>query len=186
MIKNSQKQTGSVLIVIIIILVVVLVGALGFIFYQNFINKNAVTQGSKVDTQLEENDSGITTETSEYTIDDAVAGINKTLLDKGCSGAGVSSDIAKDSFEEVEDSDQYSYQGGVSRINKKLSHTYVQYGCGSQGSVALLKKTDDVWTLISEDARIYPMCASVRGQGFPASIVDKCYTDDRATEPVAI
>jgi hypothetical protein len=137
-------------------------------------------------TQSEEKDSSSITDTSVYTIDDAVAGINKTLLENGCSGAGVSSDIAKDSFEEVEDSDQYSYQGGVSRINKKLSHAYVQYGCGSQGSGALLKKTDDAWALVSEDARVYPMCASIRGQGFPTSVVDKCYVDDRATEPVAI
>jgi len=30
------------------------------------------------------------------------------------------------------------------------------------------------------------MCDNVRGQGFATPIIDKCYTDDRATEPVAI
>jgi len=39
MIKNSLRQKGSTHVVIIIILVFVLLGALGFIFWQNFINK---------------------------------------------------------------------------------------------------------------------------------------------------
>jgi len=43
MIKNSQKQTGSALVVAIIILVVALIGALGFIFWQNHINKTTNT-----------------------------------------------------------------------------------------------------------------------------------------------
>lgn len=121
-----------------------------------------------------------------YTFDDAVAGINKALLEKGCSGSGISEAISKDAFKEVDDSTPYSYQGGVSKINTDLSYAFVQYGCGSQGSVALLKKIDNEWMLVSEDARVYPMCDSVRGQGFPISVIDMCYPDDRAAEPVAI
>lgn len=40
MIKNSHKQTGSAHVVIIIILVVALLGTLGFVLWQNFINKD--------------------------------------------------------------------------------------------------------------------------------------------------
>lgn len=39
MIKNSRMQTGSAHVIIVIILVVALLGALGFIFWQNFIDK---------------------------------------------------------------------------------------------------------------------------------------------------
>lgn len=181
---NSRKQNGSIHLVIIIILVVALLGALGVIFYQNFINKDTTTQDFMVGTQSVEDDSDSPIET--YTFDNAVTDINKTLLEKGCGGSGMSSAIATDTFKEVDDSTQYTYQRGVSKINAGLSYAFVQYGCGSQGSVALLKKTNDEWILVSEDARMYPMCDSIRGQGFPSSIIDKCYIDDRATEPVAI
>ena len=43
MTKNSQKQSGSTVAVVVIVLVVALIGALGFIFWQNFINKTADT-----------------------------------------------------------------------------------------------------------------------------------------------
>jgi hypothetical protein len=119
-------------------------------------------------------------------LDDAVTGINKTLLAEGCNGSGIGSPLAENMFKQVADSDKFEYQGGMSKINDGLSYAYVQYGCGSQGDVALLKKTGDTWKLVNEDARVYPMCDIVRGQGFPISIVDKCYVDNRATDPVAI
>jgi len=43
MTRNSQKQTGSALIVVVIIAVVVVIGALGFIFWQNHMDKTANT-----------------------------------------------------------------------------------------------------------------------------------------------
>lgn len=46
MIKNSHKQIGSAHIVIVVVLVILLVGALGFIFWQNYMVKN--TQQSPV------------------------------------------------------------------------------------------------------------------------------------------
>jgi len=186
MIKNSQKQTGSAHVVIIIILILALLGTLGFIFWQNYINKDLANQNSTTGIQSVEDDSVSTYQAALYTLDDAVAGINKTLLESGCSDSGVSNAILKNAFKQVSDSDPYTYQGGASKINTGLSYAFVQYGCGSQGSVALLKKANDTWILISEDARGYPMCEIVRGQSFPVSIVEKCYVDDRATDPVAI
>jgi hypothetical protein len=186
MIHNSQKQTGSAHIVIVIILVLALLSALGFVLYQHFTNKDSANKDSSETTQSAEGGLDSAIEAPPYTFDDALTGINKTLLVKGCSGSGVSEAITKDMFKEVDDSESYTYQGGLSKINSGLSYAFVQYGCGSQGSVALLKKTNDEWTLVSEDARVYPMCDNVKGQGFPASIIDKCYTDNLATEPVAI
>lgn len=46
MIKTSQNQTGSAHVLIVVILVVALLGALGFIFWQNLINK----EKTKIDT----------------------------------------------------------------------------------------------------------------------------------------
>lgn len=43
MIKNSSKQTGSAHVIIVVILILALVGTLGFIFWQNFIHKEAAT-----------------------------------------------------------------------------------------------------------------------------------------------
>ncbi len=54
MIKNSQKQTGSAHVVIITILVLALLGALGFIFYQNFIKAKTDTANSVATTEAEE------------------------------------------------------------------------------------------------------------------------------------
>ena len=49
MIKNSHKQTGSAQLIIVIILAVLLVGALGYIFWQNFIDKGTQDPGSTKD-----------------------------------------------------------------------------------------------------------------------------------------
>ncbi len=55
MIKPSLNEKGSAHIVIIVILVVVLIGVLGFIFWQNFINKEAanVAETSTGDNETE-------------------------------------------------------------------------------------------------------------------------------------
>ncbi len=37
--KNPSKQTGSARIIVLVILVVVMLGTLGFVFWQNFVNK---------------------------------------------------------------------------------------------------------------------------------------------------
>ena len=46
MIKNSQRQTGSAHVVIIIILVITVLGLLGFVFWQNFLNKESLVNNS--------------------------------------------------------------------------------------------------------------------------------------------
>lgn len=186
MIKNSSKQTGDVHVTVIVILLIAILGALGYVFYESFIKESPVTEVSKTKTLSAQDSSKSDAEAPTYTLDDAVTGISKILEEAACEGSGMKTPLATDSFKEVKDSDQFHYQGGMNRINTSFSYAYTQYGCGSQGSVALLKKVGDTWKIVSEDARIYPMCDKVRGQGFPSSIVDKCYVDDRATEPTAL
>jgi len=50
MIKNSSHQKGSAHVVIIVILVVALLGALGFVFWQNFMNKDSKEESVKQTT----------------------------------------------------------------------------------------------------------------------------------------
>ena len=53
MIKNSQKQVGSIYVVIVIILIIALIGVLGFIFWQNFIKTKTDTVDSIATTEIE-------------------------------------------------------------------------------------------------------------------------------------
>lgn len=183
MIKNSSSQNGSAFAVIIIVLVVATVSALGFIFWQSNIKHDNVAQDSKTN---QANKTAPIIEKESYVLTEAVKEINTVLSTQVCGFQGSATDLNESDFIKVSDTNIFSYQGGKSFIDEKFKYAYVQYGCGSQGSVALLKRTDDNWKLISDDARIYPMCEAVRGEGFPVSIVDKCYEDNRATEPVAI
>lgn len=174
--KKYEKQSGNAFIIVII--GVIIVAVLGFIFWQNFVKQAPKTQTTTSDNQA--------TSQKPTTLDGTVAGINKTLLAQACSGRGLSKAVDKSAFKQVSDSDQFSYESGTSLINTEFTYAYVQYGCGTQGSDALLEKSGDTWKLVSEDARIYPMCDTIRGQGFPSSIVDKCYVDDKSADPVAI
>jgi hypothetical protein len=183
MVKNSYSQNGSTFAVILIVLVVSIAGSLGFIFWQNSAKPDNVTQNNKTDQTKGSTPSAIK---DSDTLNNAVTDINTVLSGQVCGNQGEATDLGENNFIIVADTQTFNYQGGKSFISERLDYAYVQYGCGSQGSGALLKRADDAWRLISNDARAYPICEAVRGEGFPMSIVDKCYEDDRATEPVAI
>lgn len=51
--KSRQSQTGSAHLAIIIVLVVALLGALGFVFWQNFINKPVANQSGTAQTSTQ-------------------------------------------------------------------------------------------------------------------------------------
>lgn len=74
-----RSQSGSVHIVIVIVLVVVLLGALGFIFYQNFVQKQPAT--TNISNQIASKK--VETLTAQYfTIDYPVdAGIQKSTIE---------------------------------------------------------------------------------------------------------
>lgn len=75
----------------------------------------------------------------QYTLDNAITDINKVLASSGCSGKG-GVQAEKADFVQVDNSAQFNYQGGKSLINNELTYAYTQYGCGTSGSVGLLKK----------------------------------------------
>lgn len=183
-----QEKSGNKQLITIIILVITVLGLLGFIFWQNFLKSDPISQSSTVDKTQKVTPSTATpsAKVKAYTIDDALTGINKLLAAEACRVNVSASVMNKNSFKQVNDSDRFDYKAGESLINNDFTYAFAQYGCGSSGSIGLLKRSDDSWKLVSEDARTYPMCAKVRGQGFPSSIIDKCYVDARATDPVAI
>jgi hypothetical protein len=184
MVKSSSSQNGSAFIVVIIILAVAIVSVLGFVFWQNFNHGSYGTTNQNSTKVDEKSESDEPAQELAYTLQNAIDDIYKVISTKGCGGNGTADAIL--SFEQVPDQGEFKYAGGKSFINKGLSHAYVQYGCGSQGVVALLMKDKDSWTLLNEDARTYPMCAVVLGKKFPSSVVDKCYENDSSTEPVNI
>lgn len=53
-VKKSQNQTGSAHVVIIVILVLAIMGLLGFVFWQNFIQKKATTTTSTTTTVVDQ------------------------------------------------------------------------------------------------------------------------------------
>lgn len=68
MIKNTYKQTGSAHVAIIAILIVALIGALGFIFWQKYTEKNAETQSTaQTATANQKDDSATSTQADRYT-----------------------------------------------------------------------------------------------------------------------
>lgn len=65
---NKQKQDGSAHIVAIVILIIALVGTLGFVFWQNFLNKkDSADNVAQTDNSSKESTSEVTTKT--FTVD---------------------------------------------------------------------------------------------------------------------
>lgn len=179
---SMAHQKGFAHAFLIIGLVVALIGALGFVFWQNFIYKEpVVTKTEVVEVEKDDSKSENIVQEPAYSFQDAIEEIQKVVSAEGCIGSGASDDSF--SFTQVSDEGKFT---GKNVVNEKLTHAYMAYGCGSQGVSALLKKEGSSWMLLNEDARIYHMCKVVRGQGFPSSVVDKCYENDRSTEPARI
>ena len=178
MVKNSHKQKSSACIVIIVILIIVLLGALGFAFWQNFSSKSE--PGSNPAKIASDDSAQEASRPTPYALSNAVRDINATLKESVCSG---NAQVKEDDFIQVKDTDGFEYQGGKTIIDQQFNYAYVQYGCGSQGGVALMKRVQTDWKIVSEDARIYPMCEAIEGESFPSAIVDKCYDTTVSTEP---
>jgi len=73
MINKTLSQKGSTHIVIIVILVIALLGTLGFVFWQNFINKSTPqinNDTSKTDNKQQENTNKDTQKSNRLTLND--------------------------------------------------------------------------------------------------------------------
>lgn len=190
---RKNEQGFGVVEILMIIVIIGLMIAVGWLFFDRQGNKqtdNTTTTNQPQQTQEESKkdekaQTGSVAKVLSYTLDDAVNDINKTLSSESCRGGGTGQ-VVKSDFKVVDDSAQFNYQGGKSIISNDFTYAYTQYGCGTQGSVGILKKIGDNWRLVSEDAMIYPMCAKVRGHGFPASVIDKCFADENAIDPVKL
>lgn len=72
--SKLKNQSGSAHIIVVIILVVALMGALGFVFYQNFIQKTNTTETATVDDEVKSDSNnvanGTTTVYKTYTMDE--------------------------------------------------------------------------------------------------------------------
>lgn len=69
MIINSHKQTGSAHVAIVAILVILLIGALGFIFWQNYITKNEQQPSTvQVATGNSKKDEGVLVQDERYSV----------------------------------------------------------------------------------------------------------------------
>ncbi len=180
---QKEKKGFGVIEVVLVIVIVGLLGVIGWMLYDKQQDHTDSTANSA--QQVEQSETVPAVVELQYTLDNAVGDINKTLASQSCDGSGAGQ-VVKADFNVVDGTAPFDYQGGKSIINNDLTFAFTQYGCGSQGSVGLLKKTDAGWVLVSENARIYPLCTEVRGQGFPVSVVDKCYADDNAADPEAI
>lgn len=145
---------------------------------------NDTALGVSVSSQMNDLSASIkrAKETPAYTLNNAVGGINSALAADTCDGKA---SVRQEDFIQVKDTDPFEYHGGKSLIDQHFDFAYVQYGCGSQGSVALMKRLGESWKIISSDARVYPMCAAIRNEQFPLAIVDKCY-EAGSTDPTAI
>jgi hypothetical protein len=66
MFKDSSSQTGSAHVIIIVVLVVALIGALGFVFWQNFIQNDVNTSDNETQSKKTNNDQAF--DTSVHTI----------------------------------------------------------------------------------------------------------------------
>lgn len=177
-----KHQTGSSHVVLIVGLIVALIGALGFIFWQNFIHQESPRKEVEVIRSTSES-GGEKGAAQQYTLNDAVTGINAVLKTAACSGSGAVTD--EGAYRTVQTTDPYVYEGGKSTIDATYTYAYVQYGCGSSGSSAFMKRESGEWKLIEETAVVYPTCENIRGQGFPSSVVEQCVPRG-AVNPVAI
>jgi hypothetical protein len=108
---KKSKQTGSAHIVIVIVLVLALLGALGFVFWQNFVNKPA-TQGA------------VTSSTSQTALND------KTLLisEWGVKGSYDAKDLS---------SVNYTFSGGG---NNRITLTAANLpdNCGGLNGIGVI------------------------------------------------
>lgn len=169
-----MKQQGFAHAVLIVGMAVALIGALGFIFWQNFIYTEPTAKVNEV-----------TTVEKSYTLADAKQDI-KVVLAADSSSCAESDDskLSIAEYETVDSNGVYTEPLGKSAITDDFSFARVIFGCGTQGFGGYLARTNSEWSLVDESAS-YPLCSKIRTASFPAVLVDQCYRDD-GSGPVSV
>jgi hypothetical protein len=174
------KQKGFAHTLLIIGLALTLMGALGFIFWQNFIYKEPVT--TKTEFVKGESDKKSSNEPKK--MEASKAPLTKpalaAALPDGCS-LGISDgshdfDIRK--LTKVTKSSpslgplKYRQHG---RINEDRNWTYVAGGCGSSAGAFVLKDNASTWKLVAyHTGDAWFGCEKVDGLNIPKEVVGLC------------
>ncbi len=176
----KSQQIGFAHAFLIIGLIVALVGALGFIFWQNFIHKEPVvtkTEVVKTDSNNKANDESQKTEVSKAPLTKAAL---VEALPNGCS-LGISdgsNDFDVNKLTKVIKSGpslgpiEYKQHG---RINENQTWVYVAGGCGSNAGAFALKDDAGTWKLVAyHTGDAWFGCEKVDGLDIPKEVVGLC------------
>lgn len=175
----------KVFLIVVIVMAVLLLGALGYVVVDKRINGGgSEAGGNDAPVESSRNEEAKVKTADKYSLKNAASEINTVLASRLCGNGLI--EITAEDFTVADEKETFEYEDGKSRIDPSLSFAYVQYGCGSQGGVALMKRNKGQWALVSSDLRMYPLCGSVRDRGFPASVIDKCYENTGAKQPVTL
>lgn len=195
MAQADIKQRGSAHVVIIICLVIALITALGWIFWQNFVHKEA----TKKDTELvvvkkhdtATNDSITEPSSTQFSqadlskANDVVKNVNDCSVNSGThSNVLILSDreyindqsqvvLSSGKIQSLGDSSVSKYIGAV---NDKNTWLLLTGGCGSQASFFILKKDNSAWKLIQESGNNIFDCSTIDGTSISSDgFLKKCY-----------
>ena len=177
------QQKGFAHAFLIIGLALALAGALGFIFWQNFIYEKPVPNKA---VAIESNGGSDNNTQADKPVENTVqkASLTQSALEsklpEGCS-LGISDDSRDfdiDKLAPVSDSSpalgplDYKQYG---RVNEDKSWAYVAGGCGSSAGAFVLKDNSGVWELVAyHTGDAWFGCDKVDGKGIPQEVVGLC------------
>ncbi len=200
--QKTSRQQGSVLAVVTICLGLALVTALGWIFWQNFIFKEAKQKDTEI-IAIKKHDKASESTPSQTTpapVSFSAADLSnlKTLASSQQCGldaqeytrvkvlsTGQSVDNAQivgsdGTKQAIGQAGVTPYQGAVDEHN---TWAFMSGGCGSQATGFLFRHdTDGTWKLIAKAGNTMFACSSVDNKGVPASFMAKCWDDARNQE----
>lgn len=188
MVNRIVSQRGSTRVVIVGILVAVLIGAGGVFLWKNTSKEPVTAQPEVVATIESDTDEHLknTGETPQLT-DSDIQSMSKaiTAFRTGCTltptklSDFVEADPSQEYYTEGQRSTEYQKSA---KIDKNIKFANVMFGCGSQGSVAVMKKQNDSWILLAESATVWVQCDDIDGTNVPVEIMPLCWESDQMTK----
>ncbi len=190
--KHYRKQTGSAHVAISIVLVIGLLAALGWIFWQNFVQEETVKKPQKVVLSETKDESPKKDNTALIDYKDGVVIKNETDLDK--------LEGAPDSFKAYimtvieKNSTTINAADGpleckasvlVRKITKaSYSEGMLTPGC-SPNYIKVWGLVDGEWDELTSAHATWYMCKDLEKHKIPSAIVDeKCFSEDSNTDTI--